>query len=74
MGVAMPCRSPARTTGRWRFPSLRGLGQRRLLLSNGAVEGLDALLDPARSIPCHRFGLDLEDADRAELVQLLEAR
>lgn len=66
--------SPERTTGRWRVPSLRGVGQRSRLLSNGAVEGLEALLDPERPVAGHAFGFELSVSERAALVRFLEAR
>lgn len=65
--------SPDRTTGRYRVPSLRGVGDRRPLLANGAVPDLKTLLDPDRSAPGHRFGLDLSDPDRVALLDFLAA-
>ncbi|MEQ9495246.1 MAG: c-type cytochrome [Deltaproteobacteria bacterium] len=67
-------RSPARTTGTWRVPSLLGVGQRERLLSMGRVEGLEELLDPERSVPGHRFGLELSPAERDALITFLRER
>lgn len=67
-------RSPERTTGMWRVPSLMGVGQRERLLSMGRVEGLEALLDPSRSTPGHTFGWELPANARAELIDFLRAR
>jgi mono/diheme cytochrome c family protein len=64
--------SPERTTGRYRVPSLRGIGDRRRLTATGAVEDLHDMLDPARSAPGHRYGLDLGSGDRADLTAYLE--
>jgi len=76
-------RSPTRGTGSYRVPSLRGVGARRWLLHDGSVEGLDALLDPARlrddypgargvgAIPGHVFGLDLPAPERSALRAFL---
>lgn len=66
-------RSPSRGTGHWRVPSLRGVGTRGQLFSAGGVPDLKTLLDPERDMPGHRFGLDLDDADRAALLAFLEA-
>ncbi|HEY4176321.1 MAG TPA: c-type cytochrome [Kofleriaceae bacterium] len=60
--------SPNRGTGNYRVPSLRGAGDRALLLHDGSVRSLDSLLDPARTTPGHRFGTELSDADRAVIV------
>lgn len=76
-------RSATRGTGSYRVPSLRGVGARRWLLHDGSVEGLDALLDPARlsdgyrgargagAIPGHVFGTDLPAAERSALRAFL---
>ena len=66
-------RSPSRGTGTWRVPSLRGVGTRGQLFSAGDVPDLQTLLDPDRLMPGHRFGLDLDDADRAALLAFLQA-
>jgi hypothetical protein len=77
-------RSAVRGTGSYRVPSLHGVGARGLLLHDGSLRTLDALLDPARvttsytggvrpgPVPGHLFGLDLGDADRAELLTYVE--
>jgi mono/diheme cytochrome c family protein len=75
-----------RGTGRYRVPSLHGVGTRGPLLHDGTVAGLDAMFDPARldasytgrlhgtgAVPGHPFGLDLAPADRAALVAYLGA-
>lgn len=66
--------SPARGTGRWRVPSLRGVGRRRPLLASGAIRDLDHLLDPARAaeVEGHRFGLTLGAEERAALKRFLQ--
>lgn len=66
-------RSPARGTGHWRVPSLRGVGDRGRLFSAGDVPDLDTLLDPDRAMPGHPFGLNLSAADRADLLDFLRA-
>lgn len=65
--------SPERRTGFWQVPSLRGVGDRGHLFAGGEVEGLDALLDPTRAWPGHRFGLDLDPGDRASLLEFLRS-
>lgn len=64
--------SPERTTGAYRVPSLRGVGDRRRLLANGAVEGVQALLDPARSSSGHRYGDALRPEQREALLSYLD--
>ena len=63
--------SAERGTGRYRVPSLRGVGNRRRLFASGAAENVEAVLDPNRRISGHPFGLDLSDAERAELLAYL---
>ncbi len=65
--------SPERRTGYWQVPSLRGVADRERLFAGGEVEGLDALLDPGRAWPGHRFGLVLDAADRAALLTFLRS-
>ena len=65
--------SPARTTGFYQTTTLRGVGDRGLLLANGAVPDLATLLDPARDAPGHTYGFDLSDEERAALLELLGA-
>lgn len=72
-------RTATRGTGSYRVPSLRGVGARRWLLHDGAVDGVDGLLDPARlrddyagprgrgAVRGHGYGLDLGEGDRAAL-------
>jgi mono/diheme cytochrome c family protein len=64
--------SPERTTGRYRVPSLRGVGDRRRLTATGAVEDLHDMLDPARKSAGHVYGLDLGPDARADLLAYLE--
>ena len=65
-------RSPARTTGSWRVPSLRGVADRSLLFAGGSVRGgVEELLDPARVAPGHAYGLDLDADDRRALLDFL---
>lgn len=63
--------SPDRGTGTYRVPSLRDVGDRRRLFASGAVDDIDALLDPSRRVAGHRFGLDLSAANRAALLAYL---
>lgn len=65
--------SPARTTGRYRIPSLAGVGDRPYLLHDASVRSLDAFLDPERpaTVPGHPFGLDLSAEDRRALIGFL---
>ncbi len=64
--------SPARGVGAWRIPSLRGVSQRRALLSDGAVRSLADLLDPERETPGHRFGHALPSELRSDLLDFLD--
>jgi mono/diheme cytochrome c family protein len=64
-------RSRDRGTGHYRVPSLRGVAARGLLLHDGSVASLPALLDPARKSPGHRFGYDLDDDERGDLIAYL---
>jgi mono/diheme cytochrome c family protein len=61
-----------RGTGMYRVPSLRGVRDRALLLHDGSVSSLDALLDPARTTAGHRFGTQLSDSDRATILAYLK--
>ena len=77
--------SAVRGTGAYRVPSLRGVGLRALLLHDGSLPSLDAMFDPARlaagftggvrpgAVPGHMFGLDLDAADRADLIAFIQA-
>lgn len=80
-------RSPERTTGKYRVPSLRGVGTRGPLLHDGSLASLDALFDPARTKPNfpgvlhgaspvagHVYGLDLDAAARVDLLVYVRAR
>ncbi len=76
--------SAVRGTGMYRVTSLHGVAQRGLLLHDGSVASLSAMFDPARvtasftggvrpgAVPGHTYGLDLSDADRADLLAYLE--
>jgi mono/diheme cytochrome c family protein len=78
--------SPERGTGSYRIPSLRGAGSRATLLHDGTVASLTDLLDPHRldatyaggahgrgPVPGHRFGLELDEAQRAAVVAYVGA-
>ena len=77
-------RSPDRTTGKYRVPSLRGVSTRGPLLHDATLPSLDALFDPARTstdykgalhgvkgVGGHTFGLALDAASRADLLAYL---
>jgi len=68
-------RSRDRGTGDYEVPSLRGVGQRRRLLHDGAFASLDALLDPSRiDDDCgHHFGLELSGSERAALLDFVKS-
>jgi mono/diheme cytochrome c family protein len=63
--------SPERGTGTYRVPSLRAVGDRRRMFASGAIEDLDALLAPDRTVAGHRFGLGLDAGERAALLAYL---
>lgn len=65
-------RSSWRGTGKYRVPSLVGVGDRTPLLHDGSVEDLTGLLDPARS-GGHAFTVGINDTDRAALREFLDA-
>jgi mono/diheme cytochrome c family protein len=65
--------SADRGTGGYRAPSLLGVADRGALFHDASVQGLDELLDPSRG-GGHRFGLDLDDGDRAALRAFLIAQ
>jgi hypothetical protein len=78
--------SPDRGTGTYRVPSLHGVGTRGPLLHDGVLPSLEAMFDPSRlnstrvervhgsgPTPGHVYGLDLDEADRAALVDYLRA-
>lgn len=69
---AWVARSPARGTGFYRVPSLRGVGTRGRLLHDGSVTDVGALLDPARG-GWHRVGRGLDAGDRAALADFVRA-
>ena len=63
--------SPIRGTGHWRVPSLRGVGGNAPYLHHGALSTLEQLFDPGRTEPGHSYGLELEEAERADLIAFL---
>jgi mono/diheme cytochrome c family protein len=65
--------SPARVTGYYRIPSLRGVGRTAPYLHHGGVRTLEELFDPERAEPGHRYGLELDEHDREALFVLLRA-
>lgn len=66
-------RSAVRGTGMYGVPSLRGVGQRALLLHDGSVRSVEEMLDPASTRAGHRYGLDLADEDRESVITYLES-
>jgi mono/diheme cytochrome c family protein len=64
--------SPDRTTGMYRVPSLRGVGDRKRLLANGAVYDVRELLSSDRTAKGHSFGGELGEAEKADLASYLE--
>ena len=75
--------SPQRGTGRYRVPSLRGVGSRGPLLHDASLPDLAAFFDPARltagyqggrspgPVPGHVFDVDLSASDRAAVLAYL---
>jgi mono/diheme cytochrome c family protein len=63
--------SPVRATGYWRVPSLRGVGGNAPYLHHGPFATLEAMFEPERAEPGHRFGLTLAPSDRADLLAFL---
>jgi hypothetical protein len=61
-----------RGTGGYRVPSLRGVATRGRLWHDNSMPDLATLLDPARSQPGHRFGLDLDGDARAALMAFVQ--
>jgi hypothetical protein len=77
-------RSPTRGTGGYRVPSLRGVSTRGMLLHDASLPSIEAMFDPERvkpsytggrrgpgAVPGHTFGLDLGEAERADLIAFL---
>lgn len=64
-------RSLERGTGNYRVPSLRGVSTRGPLLHDASMKSLEMMFDPTRA-GGHRFGLDLDDGARADLVSYLK--
>lgn len=65
--------SPARFSGHYRIPSLRGVGGNAPYLHHGAFSTLEEMFDPARTEPGHPFGLDLEEDERRALLEFLRS-
>ena len=64
----------ARGTGGYRPAALVRVADAAPYLHHGAVPSLESLLDPARTEPGHRFGMDLAPADRDLLLRYLRSR
>jgi mono/diheme cytochrome c family protein len=77
--------SADRGTGTYRVPSLHGVSTRGPLLHDASLPDLDAMFDPVRTlatytggrlgpgpVPGHTFGLELDGADRADLLAYLQ--
>jgi mono/diheme cytochrome c family protein len=64
--------STERGTGAYRVPSLRHVGDRTPLFATGSVRDLPELLDPSRTATGHPYGLDLDSAQRADLMRFLD--
>ena len=64
--------SPARGTGMYRIPSLRGLHDRGRLMSDGSISNIEELLNPQRTALGHPYGLTLDSQDRHSLIEFLE--
>lgn len=62
--------SPFRGTGYYRIPSLYKVADRQRLLHRSFLGSLEEMFDPDRqdAVPGHPFGLDLTDAERADLL------
>ena len=65
--------SPARATGYYRIPSLRGVGRTAPYLHHGAFDSLEDMFDPQREEPGHPFGLGASAEDRAALIEFLRS-
>jgi len=63
--------SPSRTSPGYRIPSLRGVGWTAPYLHHGVFADLEEMFDPEREEPGHEFGLDLDEAERADLLAFL---
>lgn len=62
--------SPARGTGKWKVPSLVGVGDRGALTASGAFRSLPEFLDPNRD-GGHLFTAELSARERADLADYL---
>lgn len=65
--------STVRGTGLYRIPSLRGVAHLAPYLHHGAFDTLEAMFDPDRDEPGHRWGLELDPDDRAALLGFLRS-
>jgi hypothetical protein len=65
--------SDVRWTGHYRIPSLRGVGRAAPYLHHGAFATLEAMFDPERTESGHVFGLELDAAERADLIAFLRS-
>jgi hypothetical protein len=63
----------ARGTGKLRTPALLGVSARRLLLYGGEADGIDGLLDPARSKGGHTVAGQLSTDERQAIAAYLRA-
>jgi mono/diheme cytochrome c family protein len=63
----------ARGTGKVRTPSLLGVSGRRRLLYGGEADGIDGLLDPARTRGGHSVGASLTRDEREAIAAYLRA-
>jgi mono/diheme cytochrome c family protein len=63
----------ARGTGRLRTPALLGVSGRRWLLYGGEADGIEGLLDPARTSGGHVMGSRLEAAEREAITSYLRS-
>jgi len=66
-------RSRDRGTGCYRVPSLRGVSTRGPLLHDASLPSLDTMFDPERRVPGHRYGLDLDDRARRDLLDYVRS-
>jgi mono/diheme cytochrome c family protein len=64
--------STERSTGTYRVPSLRGVGDRRRLFASGTAEDVREVLNPDRQTPGHPFGRELTASETADLIAFLE--
>lgn len=65
-------RSPDRTTGFMQNTSLRGVSDRKNLLSDGRIHSFEELLQKNRNEHGHYFGLDLSRDEKKKLIRFLK--